>query len=225
MINKRIRRLRNSLGFGVQSPNDFYFVQHVLREKWPYYGYNALHLLMDTTISLPHYPERISRLLLRLANHIQPQIIIEIGTGAGISACAMTMGCTASECTTIDRKLSHELLEKRNILLAKYPQIKAINGDELELFKQTLQSKGRVDLLHVAHTPYYKEAVETALPYICDKSLFIIEDIDQDEEKQRWWRGLQEHIQTCICYDLKNVGLLLFDKARYNNNYWINLRK
>ena len=225
MINKRIRRLRNSLGFGVQSPNDFYFVQHVLREKFPYYAYDALHQLMDTPIGLPCYPETINRLLFRLANHIQPHTIIEIGTGAGFSACAMTMGSTASECITIDKEWSQELLEQRDIRLAKHPQIKAKNGDELELFKHTLLSKGRVDLLHIAHTPYYKEAVELALPYIGNSALFIIEDINQDEEKQRWWEGLQERIETGICYDLKSIGLLFFDKARHPNSYWINLRK
>ena len=225
MINKWIRRKRNSLGFGVQSPNDFYFVQHVLREKLAYYGYDALHQLMDTPTCLPHYPEKINRLLLRLANHIQPQTIVEIGTGAGFSACAMSMGSTASECITIDRKVDLELLEKRNILLANYPQITAINGDELELFNHILQSKGRVELLHLAHTPYYKEAVDLALPYIGDSALFIIEDIDRDEAKQHWWESLQEHTQTCISYDLKSIGLLFFDKARYHNSYWINLRK
>lgn len=225
MINKWIRRKRNSLGFGVQSPNDFYFVQHVLREKLAYYGYDALHQLMDTPTCLPHYPEKINRLLLRLANHIQPQTIVEIGTGAGFSACAMSMGSTASECITIDRKVDLELLEKRNILLANYPQITAINGDELELFNHILQSKGRVELLHIAHTPYYKEAVDLALPYIGDSALFIIEDIDRDEAKQHWWESLQEHTQTCISYDLKSIGLLFFDKARYHNSYWINLRK
>ena len=225
MINKWIRRKRNSLGFGVQSPNDFYFVQHVLREKLAYYGYDALHQLMDTPTCLPHYPEKINRLLLRLANHIQPQTIVEIGTGAGFSACAMSMGSTASECITIDGKVDQELLEKRNILLANYPQITAINGDELELFNHILQSKGRVELLHIAHTTYYKEAVDLALPYIGDSALFIIEDIDRDEAKQHWWESLQKHTQTCISYDLKSIGLLFFDKARYHNSYWINLRK
>lgn len=225
MINKWIRRKRNSLGYGVQSPNDFFFVQHVLREKTPYYGYDQLHKLMQFPACLPHCPEAVCRLLFRLANHIHPQTIVEIGTGAGFSACAMSMGSTASECITIDGKVDQELLEKRNILLANYPQITAINGDELELFNHILQSKGRVELLHIAHTTYYKEAVDLALPYIGDSALFIIEDIDRDEAKQHWWESLQEHTQTCISYDLKSIGLLFFDKARYHNSYWINLRK
>ena len=45
MRNKWIRRKRNSLGFGVQSANDFYFVQHVLREQLPYYANPEKHPL------------------------------------------------------------------------------------------------------------------------------------------------------------------------------------
>lgn len=43
MMNKWIRRRRNTLGYGVQSPSDFYFVQHVLREQSSYYAYEAIH--------------------------------------------------------------------------------------------------------------------------------------------------------------------------------------
>ena len=92
MRNKWIRRKRNSLGFGVQSPSDFYFVQHVLREQLPYYAYAEIHrMAKQNSTEGADYPEEIIRLLFRLTNHIHPQTIIEVGTGSGLSACAIAM--------------------------------------------------------------------------------------------------------------------------------------
>ena len=85
MRNKWIRRKRNSLGFGVQSANDFYFVQHVMREQLPYYAYAEIHRLMQLCpTEHADYPEENIRLLFRLANFIHPRTIIEVGTGSGM---------------------------------------------------------------------------------------------------------------------------------------------
>lgn len=48
-----------SRGFGVQSPSDYYFLRHVLRQPLPYYGYG------------PSTP--FQRLCLRLANYTQAE--------------------------------------------------------------------------------------------------------------------------------------------------------
>ena len=65
-MNKWIRRKRNSHGYGVQSPSDFYFVQHVLREEMPYYGYSELQQAEgEFSTSLPRYSMSINRLLFR----------------------------------------------------------------------------------------------------------------------------------------------------------------
>ena len=225
MMIKWIRRIRNSLGYGVQSPNDFFFVQHVLREETPYYSYDQLHEIMQLPTCLPHCSERVCRLLFRLANHVHPQTIVEVGTGAGYAACAMTMGSRASRCITIDKHLTQEELAERNRLLENFPQIEAMNGDEMVLFEKALRSVGHVDMLRIAHTPYYREMVDIALPYMKDTGLLVIEDIDGDDDRHTWWQGLQERTQASICYDLNSMGLLFFDSVRYVTSYWVALRK
>ena len=221
-MNKWIRRKRNSWGYGVQSPNDFYFVQHVLRERSLYYGYEVLDELAENYATrLPSYPSATNRLLFRLANYAHTEQIIEVG--AGLSTFAMVTGHPFANYTTItsDAMCYRAMLP----LLNDYPQVTLKNGDEMELFRQTIQGTKPIGMLHIAHTERYCEIIEAALPHVTDHTLVIIEDIQASEEKQAWWKSLQESLLTGITYDLGNIGLLFFNRSRSKNTYWVNLRK
>ena len=224
MINEWIRRKCNSHGYGVQSPNDFHFVQHVLREKSVYYAYAELHKSLDALPShLPHYPEHIYRLLFRLANHATPKMMVEVGTGAGLSAQALAMARPSGQCITIAPSSKHA--KEAATLLAHHPQVTTLIGDEMVLFEQVLQDIGTIELLHIGHTSRYREVVECALRHVNNASLFIIEGLCDDADKQAWWRSLQENHDTGVSYDTGSVGILFFDKTRYKQTYWVNLRK
>ena len=222
MTNKWIRRKLNSSGYGIQSPNDFYFVQHVLREKYPYYAYTALEYMAETYEGrLPCYANTINNLLFRLTNHVHPNTIIEVG--AGLSIFAMAMACPSAHSIAISSsKICNDTMLE---LCAFHPQVEVKSGDEMAIFMQHLHLQQSIDLLHIGHTLHYREVMDAALPYVTNRTLIIIEDIDNNEQKHTWWEGLMESSRTTICYDLGSVGLLFFDHTRYKNNYWINLRK
>ena len=65
-----LARCRYSRGFGIQSPNDYYFVMNVINEHAPFYAYS------DLKQCFPHvyrHKRRMAELLLRLANWLQPE--------------------------------------------------------------------------------------------------------------------------------------------------------
>lgn len=221
-MNKWIRRKRNSWGYGVQSPSDFYFVQHVLREQSPYYGYEVLDELAENYATrLPSYPSATNRLLFRLADYVHAEQVIEVG--AGLSTFAMVTGHPFAHYTAITgNETCHDTMQP---LLKAYPQIILKKGDEMALFRQFIDEQQTIGMLHVAHTEYYREIVEAALPHITDHTSIIIEDIQVSKEKQAWWKSLQESPLTGITYDLGNIGLIFFNRSRSKDTYWINLRK
>ena len=110
-------------------------------------------------------------------------------------------------------------------LLIQHPKVEIRKGDEMALFDQILQQDKSLGLLHIAHTPHYQEVVDSALPYVTNNSLFIIESINDNKEKKEWWKRLQESPLTGSSYDLGTIGLLFFDRTRHKETYWINLRK
>ena len=221
-MNRWMWRRLNSLGYGVQSPNDFYFVQHVLREEAPYYAYTALEeLSQHHGNEVPCYPLAVNKLLFRLANYVHPSLIVEVGAGA--SLVAMAMACPTAQCVgiTADHVRGGALQQ----LLATYPHVEVKNGDEKAAFGELLHAMGSIGILHIAHTVHYEEIMEAALPHMADRTLVIVEDIASSKEKQGWWEGLREKQETGTCYDLGSVGLLFLDHARHKENYWINLRR
>lgn len=220
-MNKWIRRKRNSRGFGIQSPNDFHFVQCVLREKAPYYAYVHIREMgKDIHTNRRNNKDKTTRLLFRLANYVHPETVVEIGTRTGISICAMAMGCPTGKyiaITSTERDNTQKTINK-------FPQITLRQGDEVALFKDTICKLGSIGILHITYTPHYKKIVEAALPYVTDSTLFVIEGLRECKEKRTWWKSLRDSPHTGTCYDIGNIGLIFFDKSRYKMTYWIKLR-
>lgn len=205
-MNKWIRRKRNTLGYGVQSPSDFYFVRHVLRGKSHYYAYDKLHEAVkgsDDKGTL--YDEEVCRLLFRLTDYVHPEVILQVGIAPQLAAYSMTLARPTARHIIIDTRTT--------------------GNDEVKTFVQTLQETGKIELLHVAHTPHYKEIVDLALPHVCNKTLLIIEGIRESKEKRMWWERLKQSALTGVSYDLGAMGLLFFDKTRYKDAYWVTMRK
>ena len=86
---------------------------------------------------------------------------------------------------------------------------------ELELFK-------KVDFLHIAFTPYYKEIFEMAFPYLHDESCVVVGDIYASAERKAWWKELISDERVRISFDLYDIGLLRFEKKRFKQNYKVN---
>ena len=69
-----LARFRHRKGYGVHSPFAFNFITDVIYEKHPYYGYGELDKLLPLSMRLRQ--RRGLHLLLRLANHFQPETIV-----------------------------------------------------------------------------------------------------------------------------------------------------
>ena len=219
-MNKWLRRKCNSLGYGVQSPNDFYFVQHVLLEELPYYNYEIIEKVgRERHGQVPSYPNITNKLLFRLANYLHPDTIIEVG--AGTSSLSLSLACPSAQCIAITN--SKECHEELQHLLPLHTRVK--KGDEMELFQQFLQEKGTIGMLHIAHTTRHQEILDHALPYVTDRTLIVIEGIGSSKEKYAWWESLQNNPQIGITYDLEDIGLIFFNRSRHKESYWIKLRK
>ena len=194
------QRIKHRRGYGVQSPTDFFLITSVIYERRPYYAYRMLKSRMYDYY-LPHYRDKVNRLLFRLVNYYQPSNLIEVGRENGEAFSYMRAASQKMMAFSIRRK------EKEMVLL------------QLERY---LEEVNQIGCLHIGHTPFYKEVYESAISYVNQDSWFVVGGIHESGEKRMWWKQVKDDPRTGITYDLFDIGLVFFDKKRYKEHYIIN---
>ena len=194
------RRFRYRCGYGVHSPSDFFLITSVMYEGLPYYAYKPLKATSSTK-SLPHYRERINKLLFRLVNYFHPASLVDVGQGNGDALRYMREARPSMAVVAL------EGLDKDNTLLR---------------LKKELARLGKVDFLHIGFTPYYKEVFEVALPYLHEGSCVVVGDIYASAEREAWWKERTTDERVVITFDLYDIGLMLFEGKRFKQNYKVN---
>ena len=213
-----VRRFRHRCGYGVHSPSDFFLITFVIYEKGPFYAYSLLHDLRKQVQNLPHYREKVDKLLLRLVNHLQPTHLFEIGTGSGLSTRYMVAGNTKMSVTTWSLESFQEVKE----LFSSVQTITYAQGREQEVFQTWKRMTPSKTMVHLAHTPYYKEAFEKLLPLVDANTCFVIGSPYADEAKKRWWKEIIADERTGVTFDLYDIGLIFFDKKRVKEHRIVN---
>ena len=194
------RRFRYRCGYGVHSPSDFFLITSVVYERLPYYAYERLKKTSFSK-SLPHYREKVNKLLFRLVNFYRPGSLIEVGEGNGEAFRYMNQARTSMVSVGLKG------VEKEETLCRLEAELKRLE---------------KVDFLHIAFTPFYKEIFEIALPYLHDESCVVVGDIYASAEREAWWKELISDERVRISFDLYDIGLLRFEKKRFKQNYKVN---
>lgn len=208
-----------SRGFGVHSPWAYQLIETVINEKRPYYAYDDLFTFWEGAPQyMPQYPESRDKLLFRLTNHIQPRFILEVGTGAGVSTGYFASVSTKTPIVTIDAKHPAVNLIRNNFKTFK--QIDYRIGDVLKEVRQVLDTNLKLDLVHIAHTIFYKEVVDMVLPHVNENTLIIVEDMGKKEKKE-WWNQIIQDERVGVTFRMKKVGLLFFDLKKNKQHYVI----
>ena len=194
------RRFRYRCGYGVHSPSDFFLITSVVYEDLPYYAYERLKM-SSSSKSLPHYREKVNKLLFRLVNYFRPMSLIEVGEGNGDAFRYISNARTSMVSVSLKGEEKDETLHR------------------LEMELKRLE---KVDFLHIAFTPYYKEVFELAFPYLHDESCVVVGGIYTSEKRKTWWKELTNDERVRISFDLYDIGLLRFEKKRFKQNYIVN---
>lgn len=214
------RRFRHRCGYGVHSPSDFFLITFVIYEQAPYYAFASLHHLRRVVSHLPHYREKVDRFLFRLANYLQPNCVVEVGTGSGLSTRYIAEACPKSPVFTF----SNERNEAVERIFSTRSNITYLQENPMEKMAHVLSVTDlSLDLIHVADIPEYKEVVNEILPFVGERTCLVIANPYGNEEKKRWWKEelLSEQVVR-VTFDLYDIGLVFFDQKRAKENHIVN---
>lgn len=211
------KRFRHRRGFGIHSPFAFGLVTDVVYEHYPFYAYEELKRVRR---QLPRrsevYPERVDKLLFRLANRFSPQRVVEVGTGAGLSLRYLSAACWGAQCVSLSGEDVSEAVDK---VVAPCKNATVVTGTLMEAFRRELAIEPGIDLLHIAHTADYAQVFEEFLPHAGEKTLVIVEGIYETKAKREWWRRVVADERAVVTFDLYDLGLVFFDRQKNKQHY------
>ena len=188
-------RMRHSRGFGVQSPWAYRMVRYVINEHYPYYAYESLALSYP---GLGVVERNMCELCLRLANSVQPSLVVNFDDAGGAYGAYFSAGCRKARIESVSSALSPVRLSD---MLA---------GCGGRFVARLVPCRGLSD----------------QLASICGVagagSAVVVHGIYSDASASREWRRIVSDEPGVVTFDLYYCGLVFFDEKRYKQNYIIN---
>ncbi len=182
-----LTRFHRCRGFGVQSPSDYSFIRYVINEHYPYYAYASLRRAMPDAGPLAH---RLGRLYFRIANHLQPGVIVDISPTSDAYAAYMHAGCHRAVITD---------------------DIADIHKADMLRITITATTTPRSD----NNTAVIRKAIAAARP----NSIIILEGINRNRNTRAFWRSIRQDGHVSITFDLHYAGIIILRPDRYPQHY------
>lgn len=189
-----LSRIAYCRGFGIQSPSAYAFVRYVINEHYPYYAYQEL---VTRFPKLDFRQRKLCRFLFRLANWLQPSLIIDAaGDMAPVRHAYLHAGCRKACVREVG---SHE---------ADRWHLEDVNA--------------AFTLLMVADTEAGRALCEEALSHVDSRMVMVMVGIHRNRKVRRWWREVASSPRTGVTYDLYDCGVVMFDLTKYKQQYKVN---
>lgn len=192
-----IARFRHRCGYGVHSPFAFSLITDVIYERRPYYAYRVLdekYRVLSRKWEWATKDTKVNRLLFRLVNRFQPEIILEASRGPEASLYLRTPKPLSIYAFTTT------------------PDFPSFTESRIDFLY----------LNHYEHPDFVEDTFRWAVERAASGSLFVVRGIGYSEPMKELWRRFQADERVGITFDLYDVGLLFFDRSKIKQHYIVN---
>ncbi|HEX8517778.1 MAG TPA: class I SAM-dependent methyltransferase [Bacteroidia bacterium] len=241
----------SSNAHGIHSPFVFNLYNNVINNTKAYYSYDVIdglraRLLKDTRIlavtdlgagsgsglkknrkvadiaAISAKSRKYSRLLFRLADCFQPEVIIEIGTSLGLSTVHLAIASSKSRVYTVEgcpetRKVALENFEETGL-----KNISSLVGNFDQVLPGLLSEVPSADMVFFdgnhrkeATLNYFVQCLEKA----GNESVFIFDDIYWSKEMTEAWETIRVHPKVTVSIDLFQMGIIFFRKEQAKEHF------
>ena len=213
--------IRHRHGHGIHSPYLFEFINGVL--------FNARGIEPPSDLKAWHrklrfeYPfvrrSSVSRkygaLLFRISRWFSPDMIIELGTGMGISAVYLASGSPGVPLHTIEKDQERVRIASRLIQTGLAENIHIQQGEMEEVLEKLLPAIKPRYLAFVDGNHRYEPTlayIRKLLDRAGEESLIVMDDIYWSPGMQRAWKTISSWQEVRVSIDLFRIGILLLRK-------------
>lgn len=165
---------------------------------------------------------KTGQMLFRLANFMQPKVMVEMGTSLGISSLYQAKACPDAEFITMEGSPATAEVAVKNFKMMKADNIKVITGDFKTTLPAVLKNMGKVDYV-LFDGNHRKEATmeyfKAFLPKASGNCVFVFDDIRWSADMFEAWNEIIKEPTTTVTIDLFNIGLVFFRQGQVKEHF------
>lgn len=158
-------------------------------------------------------PAKYGQLLFRLANHFQPQTILELGTSLGITTCYLAEARKTGRIYTFEGCPNIARTARENIAKGNYGNVKVVEGNLDKTLAQQVAQIQELDFAFLDGNHRYGPTLryfESCLAKSHAQTVLVLDDIYWSGEMKKAWQEIKRHPQVRQTVDLYSVGLVFF---------------
>jgi len=238
------RTASNSAGHGIHSPFVFDFVKNILNDKRWFYAFAPIEmsrnkLLRDhsfiqvddlgagSVVSKSNRrrvneiakhalkSKKLAQLLFRIANHYQPETIVELGTSFGITTAYIAAAKGNANVFTIEGSPSVAAIAKNNFRELNVYNVHLLEGGFDSVLPQLLEKIKQVDFAFIDGNHRLDPTLryfELLFKHADEQTILVFDDIHWSEEMETAWKIIKDHHGVTCTIDLFFIGLVFFRK-------------
>ena len=162
------------------------------------------------------------RILFRLANFIQPKIMMEMGTSLGISTLYQAKACPKAKMITMEGSPETAAIAVKNFELLKANNIKVVVGDFNETLPSVLKEVPSLDFV-LFDGNHRKEATlnyfRRCLPLASNGATFVFDDIRWSKDMFEAWNEIIKEPSATVTIDFFMFGVAIFRKEQVKEHF------
>lgn len=168
-------------------------------------------------------PEKFGRLFCRLARHLKPAHVVELGTSLGLTTLYFSKAMPQGRIYTFEGCPETSKIAAGNFRKASAENIAIITGNiDLTLKPALKELDVPLDMVYFDANHRYEPTVRyfhECLPYVHNDSLFIFDDIYWSQEMTKAWEEIKAHPEVTVTIDLFWIGLVFFRKEQVKEDF------
>lgn len=159
--------------------------------------------------------KRDAQLLYNLANYMQSQTIVELGTNLGLGTIYLAHVPSCKRVITIEG--CSNLVRQAQLLFKsqKLDNIEVINNDFSIALPMILERVEQLDFVFFDGNHSYKPTIEYfnyCLPLAHNNTVFVFDDIHKDKEMEKAWREIVNNEKITLSLDFYTLGVAFFKR-------------
>ena len=202
-----LHRLKGKTRHGTHSPFVYRLVDEVIYDFSPKKVYHHVEhlrrdLLSDKRLTAKRAlnPPKLDQLIYRMVADLQPENMIELGTGLGITSAYLKKAAPDAQLYTLEN-----------------------SSDALP---DVIRKVDKIDFVFIDGNNTKEAALryfEWCLPKVHENTLFIFDDIYRSEGMKEAWNEIKAHPQVTVTIDLFWIGLVYFRQGQVKEDFIIKL--